>query len=114
MGFRVEKDLMVSMRDGTKLATDVWVPDGPPAPALIVRHPYGKNLIAGGVFGFPILPNIFALLDAGYAVVWQDCRGAFGSAGRFTPMVDEPTQGTIALFVRTLISECRRRSKTRP
>ena len=57
------------MRDGTELATDVWVPDGPPAPALIVRHPYGKNLIAGGVFGFPILPNIFALLDAGYAVV---------------------------------------------
>jgi putative CocE/NonD family hydrolase len=93
VGFRVEKDVMVSMRDGTELATDVWVPDAQPAPTLIVRHPYGKNLVAGGVFGFPILPNIFALLDAGYAVVWQDCRGAFGSAGRFIPMVDEPSDG---------------------
>ena len=44
MGFRVETDVMVAMRDGVTLATDVWIPDGDePNPALLVRLPYGKN-----------------------------------------------------------------------
>ena len=28
MSFRVEKDIMVPMRDGIELATDAWIPDG--------------------------------------------------------------------------------------
>jgi predicted acyl esterase len=32
------------------------------------------NLLA-----YPLTPSIFALLEAGYAVVWQDCRGRFRS-----------------------------------
>ena len=28
MSFRVEKDIMVPMRDGVRLATDAWIPDG--------------------------------------------------------------------------------------
>jgi hypothetical protein len=51
VGFRVEKDVMVPMRDGTRLAIYLWTPDGEPAPTLVVRHPYGKNVIAGGVSG---------------------------------------------------------------
>ena len=44
MGFRVETDVMVPMRDGVTLATDVWIPDGDePRAALLVRLPYGKN-----------------------------------------------------------------------
>ncbi len=89
MSYRIEKDVMVPMRDGQTLATDVWVPDGGPAPTLLVRTPYGKDV-----------PNLFAnalnpqaLLEAGYAVVFQDCRGTYRSDGAFTPMLDEPHDG---------------------
>ncbi|WP_183408327.1 CocE/NonD family hydrolase [Nocardioides pocheonensis] len=92
MSFRVEKDVMVPMRDGVELATDLWLPDGGPSPVLLVRLPYGKDLIPGDIT-WPTQPNIFTLLEAGYAVVWQDCRGAFRSGGDFDPTVNEPDDG---------------------
>jgi putative CocE/NonD family hydrolase len=79
------------MRDGTELATDLWVPESTPAPTLLVRLPYGKDLPA--LFAYGLVPNIFALTEAGYAVVWQDCRGTFRSGGEFTPMQNEPADG---------------------
>jgi putative CocE/NonD family hydrolase len=79
------------MRDGTELATDLWVPESTPAPTLLVRLPYGKDLPA--LFAYGLVPNIFALTEAGYAVVWQDCRGTFRSGGEFTPMLNEPADG---------------------
>jgi uncharacterized protein len=91
MGFRVEKDVMVPMRDGASLATDLWIPDGGPSPALLVRLPYGKDV--PNLLGYPLMPSIFALLEAGYAVVWQDCRGRFRSPGDFTPHKDDPHDG---------------------
>ena len=84
MTFTVHKDVKVAMRDGTELATDLWVPETTPAPTLLVRLPYGKDLPA--LFAYGLVPNIFALTEAGYAVVWQDCRGTFRSGGEFTPM----------------------------
>ena len=39
------------------------------------------------------MPNLFALVEAGYAVVYQDCRGTFRSAGDLTPMLNEPGDG---------------------
>ncbi|WP_081865932.1 CocE/NonD family hydrolase [Blastococcus sp. URHD0036] len=79
------------MRDGIRLATDVWIPDAGPAPALLVRLPYGKN--QPGMSAIATNPDIIGLLDAGYAVVWQDCRGAYASEGTFEPMVNEPDDG---------------------
>ena len=39
-----ERNLMVPMRDGVLLATDVLRPDGPgPFPVLVTRGPYGKD-----------------------------------------------------------------------
>lgn len=52
MSYRVEKDVMVPMRDGTALATDLWIPDNRPAPVLLARTPYGKdfpNLLANAL-----------------------------------------------------------------
>ncbi|GAA4669093.1 hypothetical protein GCM10023197_25630 [Gordonia humi] len=92
---RLELDVQVAMRDGTKLSTDIWIPDDAPAPVLLVRTPYGKHTVP--VLGHPLLPSFFAALEAGYALVWQDCRGTFGSSGIFTPMVDEPSDGTDAV-----------------
>ena len=44
MSITVEKDVMVPMRDGVALATDLWIPTVTPAPTLLVRLPYGKDL----------------------------------------------------------------------
>jgi putative CocE/NonD family hydrolase len=96
VSFTVEKDIMVPMRDGVRLATDAWVPTGDgPFPVLLVRLPYGKDL--PGLFAYGLLPNIFALVEAGYAVVYQDCRGTFRSGGELVPMINEPNDGADTL-----------------
>jgi putative CocE/NonD family hydrolase len=91
MGYRVEKDVMVAMRDGVELATDAWIPSVTPAPTLLVRLPYGKD--QPQLLAYGLMPNIFALVEAGYAVVYQDCRGTFRSGGEFVPMLNEPADG---------------------
>ncbi|MFQ5733808.1 MAG: CocE/NonD family hydrolase [Planctomycetaceae bacterium] len=70
-----KKTVLVAMRDGTKLATDVFLPlEGKgPWPVMFLRGPYGKNgyglLLAG------------AVCKRGYAFVAQDMRGRFESPG---------------------------------
>ena len=92
MEYTVRKDVMVPMRDGVELATDTWIPSGTPAPALLVRLPYGKDLPT--LLAYALVPNVFALVEAGYAVVYQDCRGTFRSGGEFVPMPNnEPNDG---------------------
>ena len=83
MSFAVEKDIMVAMRDGVELATDAWIPSATPAPTLLVRLPYGKDLPQ--LLAYGLVPNVFALVKAGYAVVYQDCRGTWRSGGSSRP-----------------------------
>jgi len=68
---------MVAMRDGVKLATDVFLPTGGgPSPTILVRSPYNKDISAGlGTNG----------VERGYAVVIQDTRGRFASEGDNMP-----------------------------
>jgi putative CocE/NonD family hydrolase len=80
----VYKDVMIPMRDGVRLATDVYMPsDGGPFPALITRTPYGK----GGMpppMGDPTNPfGACDLAAKGYAVAVQDKRGKYGSEGEY-------------------------------
>jgi putative CocE/NonD family hydrolase len=78
------------MRDGTKLATNLWLPDSDdPAPVLLVRCPYNKDNAA--LYALP--PNVFELVRHGYAVAVQDCRGTFGSEGTFVPHVADADDG---------------------
>ncbi|MFJ9779877.1 CocE/NonD family hydrolase [Amycolatopsis sp. NPDC101161] len=92
MTFTVEVDVPVPMRDGIALATNVWRPAGPgPFPVLLVRTPYGKD--DAGTYGNPKLPDVFALVGAGYAVVAQDVRGTSRSAGTFVPHAHEGPDG---------------------
>jgi hypothetical protein len=64
---------MVPMRDGTRLATDVYLPDGDrPWPAVLVRTPYSRK----GAAGFATEAT-----RRGYAFVAQDFRGRFDSEG---------------------------------
>jgi uncharacterized protein len=58
----------VTMRDGIRLATDLYLPPHCPAPAIAVRTPYGRaDDKFVGVF--------LALVRRGYVVISQDCRG---------------------------------------
>jgi uncharacterized protein len=73
----------VTMRDGTRLATDVHLPPGGgPAPALAVRTPYGRASQGDA---------LRALVRRGYVVVAQDCRGTGDSEpDHWDFMVHEP------------------------
>ncbi|MDR1651708.1 MAG: CocE/NonD family hydrolase [Synergistaceae bacterium] len=79
----------VSMRDGTRLATEIWLPDGPGKhPAVLIRTPYGR-----GVYGRVML----YLAERGYALVSQDVRGRDDSEGDFIPGVFETDDGSDTL-----------------
>lgn len=91
MSYRVETNVRIPMRDGETLAADVYIPDGGPVPALVVRLPYGKTNT--NALGIAVNPDTHTLLEAGYAVLRQECRGTFGSGGTFTPLANEPNDG---------------------
>ncbi|WP_395104162.1 CocE/NonD family hydrolase [Actinomadura sp. SCN-SB] len=86
---KVLYDLMVPMRDGTALATDVYLPGDGAFPALLQRVPYGRSnpAILNGAL------DVSRAVRRGYAVVVQDCRGRFGSEGVFTPFAHEAEDG---------------------
>ncbi|MFJ9898384.1 CocE/NonD family hydrolase [Streptomyces sp. NPDC091280] len=91
--------VMVAMRDGVRLATDLYLPSGHdrPLPAALVRLPYDKNS------RYVFMDRIAAYLTArGYAVVVQDVRGKFRSEGETMPFVHEADDGydTIDWIVR--------------
>lgn len=84
-------DVMVEMRDGVELATDVYLPvddDGTPPepqPALVSRTPYGKRT--------EMQRHGEWFAKRGYVVAIQDCRGRFDSEGSFELFVNEPEDG---------------------
>ncbi len=81
----VLRDQAVTMRDGTLLYADVYLPGGQgPFPSLLERTPYSKDNSPEVQVG---APAYFAA--AGYAVVIQDVRGRFKSEGRFIPFQDD-------------------------
>ena len=77
-------EVMVPMRDGVRLATDVYLPQGEgPWPVVLRRTPYDKG--TGGGEG--------PYTAAGYALVLQDQRGRFRSEGEYTPHENEMRDG---------------------
>jgi putative CocE/NonD family hydrolase len=85
-----EKNIMVPMRDGTCLATDVFRPDAPGSfPVLINRGPYGKD-------GYVENPHhsVWFFPKHGYVVLSQDCRARFNSQGDYyNPLFQEALDG---------------------
>ncbi len=78
-------DEMMPMRDGVKLATSIYLPEGEgPWPVVLVRTPYGKDTQASGNS---------AWTKRGFALVTQDCRGRFKSEGQYRPFLDDPEDG---------------------
>jgi len=86
----IEKNIMVPMRDGVKLATDVYRLEGAsPSPVLVARTPYNKDgmLTGGDTF------DIFRAVQVGYVVMTQDVRGRYASEGTFNPHRQETADG---------------------
>ena len=93
------QNLYVEMRDGVKLATDVYLPEGPgPWPVVLERTPYGKSVqsrseINGDGRMIDRAEFAQAFVREGMAVVYQDCRGRHDSEGKFEKYVNEATDG---------------------
>jgi len=89
---RLEKSVQIPMRDGVRLSTDIYFPEGGDAhrPVILIRTPYGKQ---GWRQGNPraALTTMFA--THGYIVAIQDKRGRFESQGRYTLAIDEDVDG---------------------
>lgn len=86
------KDVMVPVRDGVRLATDIYRParDGEVVegkfPAILERTPYNKERRV-------MVEKAGFFVSRGYIFVAQDCRGRFNSGGEFYGYVDEPPDG---------------------
>ena len=90
-GYRVKRDVMITMADGVKLATNLYFPKGYSSkdsgskdsggklPVVLIRLPYDKNHHAGG------LAPAQEFAGHGYVVAIQDMRGKYASEGVFTP-----------------------------
>ena len=98
--------IMVPMRDGVRLATDVYVParDGSrlagPWPVILERTPYGRSQPSRSERSLAepdkaksraVVARIFA--EHGYVVIYQDVRGRYGSEGIYRKYVDDAPDG---------------------
>lgn len=101
----VNQDVMVTMRDGVRLATDIYFPvvNGERIsgvfPVILERTPYGKAVESrsecsaenGTALNRPEVADFF--VRQGYVVIYQDCRGRHGSEGTFTKYLSEANDG---------------------
>ncbi|MEQ9411793.1 MAG: CocE/NonD family hydrolase [Fuerstiella sp.] len=88
--FVLEQDVMVPMRDGVRLATDIYRPasDGKvqesPLPVILTRLPYNKN-------GARTMGVYYS--THGYVFVAQDTRGRYKSEGVWHMLTDDGPDG---------------------
>ncbi|WP_287112798.1 CocE/NonD family hydrolase, partial [Mesorhizobium sp.] len=99
------RDVMVTMRDGVRLATDIYRPArgggalDRPAPVIIERTPYGKAMASRAELEVGMTEPMDRATVAehfvrhGYIVVYQDCRGRYGSEGEFVKYRSEGPDG---------------------
>nr|WP_321440654.1 CocE/NonD family hydrolase [uncultured Hyphomonas sp.] len=80
---RKQRSVLVPMRDGVRLSTDLYFPEGleGPLPVILVRSPYDKRGWRVEYYGKPG-PLWFA--SQGYVVAVQDKRGKFESEGQYS------------------------------
>lgn len=84
--WRLEPNVMVPMRDGVRLATDLYRPltGTGPWPVVLIRTPYDKTRDNDLFRGLPA---------AGYVLAVQDVRGKYNSEGRVRIQADDANDG---------------------
>src|ERR1700730_9054676 len=100
-----KSDVMVRMRDGVHLATDIYLPvrNGQPLPdafpVILERTPYGKTIASRSELTLTDpAPKSRAevaryFVSRGYVVIYQDCRGRYGSEGEFVKYLSDGLDG---------------------
>jgi len=101
----VLSDVMVPMRDGVRLATDVYVParNGKPVeqrfPVILERTPYDKTADSRSErTPASEKPKSRAevadfFVSRGYVVIYQDCRGRYKSEGLYVKYLSDGVDG---------------------
>jgi len=85
----VDRGISIPVRDGTRLAADLYRPDiAGPLPTVLRRTPYGRGEPAAGAS-----LDATRIVSAGYNLLVQDVRGRHGSGGRFEPYLSEAVDG---------------------
>lgn len=94
----VKREVMIPMRDGTKLYTVIVYPKGVAnAPIVLTRTPYNakgranRSDSASILATLPLADEMF--VKAGYIRVYQDIRGKYGSEGEY--VVTRPVIGPL-------------------
>lgn len=96
------ENVMVKMRDGVFLATDIYLPDSPESgqkwPVVIERTPYNKSAHSRSEIrldGHKVsrAEMATAFTQKGMAVIFQDCRGRYQSEGVFVKYTREAEDG---------------------
>ncbi len=85
---------MITMRDGVRLATDVYLPKerGEKLPAILVKTPYNVNSLSGSTLRFAKL-----VIDNGYVFIVQNERGRYYSEGDWEILGNPRTDGVDTL-----------------
>ena len=88
-----KQSVMIPVRDGTLLNTEIYTPHNARGslPILITRTPYGQNHDDRGTH-LALTNRYTELADDGYIFVFQDIRGRYGSEGQFV-MLRRPRDG---------------------
>ncbi|MGO9802744.1 MAG: CocE/NonD family hydrolase [Steroidobacteraceae bacterium] len=101
----LESNVRVAIRDGVRLATDVYRPARAGKavagrfPAILERTPYGRNVTYfRDISAADPTPKTRAEVAAyyvrhGYVVIFQDCRGRHESEGEFIKYLNEGPDG---------------------
>ncbi|HEY7800638.1 MAG TPA: CocE/NonD family hydrolase, partial [Hyphomonadaceae bacterium] len=90
----IERKVLMPMRDGVHLSTDIYRPKNATdkVPIIFVRTPYNMNTLQGGT-----LRQVVEAMDRGYAYVMQNERGRYFSEGKFEILGYPRTDGYDAL-----------------
>src|SRR5258708_11148248 len=78
-----KREVMIAMRDGVKLHTEIYSPKeaSEPLPILMNRTPYGISTPDKGVSN--MIYRYADMVPDGYIFVFQDIRGRYGSEANF-------------------------------
>lgn len=79
-------NVRIPLRDGSTLAADLVLPAEVPAPAVVMRTPYGRSNERS-------TQRADAFAKAGYVAVWVDVRGRGDSDGTFEPYRNDGVDG---------------------
>lgn len=94
----IEQKIMVPMRDGVRLATDVYRPNtNEPVPIIFSRTPYNFNSYRDRKLNTRSMRSAWQAVKRGYAYVVQNERGRFFSEGEWDILGPPTTDGYDAL-----------------